>query len=31
MYQEVLLEFKQFEKNYKQFEEKITEKIRRLQ
>jgi transcriptional regulator with XRE-family HTH domain len=31
MYQEVLLEFKQFEKNYKQFEKKVTEKIKQWQ
>lgn len=31
MYQEVLTEFKQFEKNYKQFETSITEKIKQLQ
>jgi transcriptional regulator with XRE-family HTH domain len=31
MNQEVLLEFKQFEKNYKQLEKVITEKIKQLQ
>ena len=31
IHQEILLEFKQFEKNYKQFEETITEKIKQLQ
>jgi transcriptional regulator with XRE-family HTH domain len=31
LYQEVLSEFKQFEGNYKQFEKKITEKIKHWQ
>ena len=31
IYQEVLLEFKQFEKNYKKFEQTITEKIKQWQ
>ena len=30
MYQDILLEFKQFEKSYKQFEKTITEKIKQL-
>jgi len=31
MYQEILLEFKQFENIYKQFEKSISEKIKQLQ
>lgn len=31
VYQEVLVEFKQFEKNYRQFEKSITEKIKKWQ
>ena len=31
LYQEVLIEFKQFESGYKQFEKKITEKIKQWQ
>ena len=31
MHQEIILEFKQFEKNYKKFEQSINEKIRQWQ